>query len=289
MRKLDSLLVPSILALAVANVFVWHSLSKGSPERSPALHFLDVGQGDSELMLFPGGVSILTDAGPDRKVVDSVSAVLPPDRHYIDIGIISHPQLDHYGGFLEMLRHYRFGAFIFNGREADQAKGNWNALLAKIDGEGIPRLVLGAGDRIRYGEAFVDFLSPSPKFLSSKELNDTAFVERIYTPSFSALLTADIGANVEKLLLKEKENLGADILKVGHHGSKFSSTAGFLEAVAPRLAVIEVGAKNTYRHPAPETLERLEDSSAQAVLRTDQHGTISVKPEMGKLLIFTQR
>jgi beta-lactamase superfamily II metal-dependent hydrolase len=94
---------------------------------------------------------------------------------------------------------------------------------------------------------------------------------------------------VEKLLLAARAPLEADILKVGHHGSKYSSGNPFLSAVRPLLAVVEVGERNTYRHPTVETLARLASSTARAVLRTDIQGTVSIVPENGKLRIFTEK
>ncbi|MBI2888870.1 MAG: hypothetical protein HYY10_03020 [Candidatus Liptonbacteria bacterium] len=278
-----------IIALVAVDVFVWTGVLQGTPQITSSLHFLDVGQGDSELLLLPGNVAMLTDSGPDKTVVRSIARVLPAGRHYIDIGIISHPQLDHYGGFRELLTHYRFGAIVTNGREAASAKGEWNALMEALRAEHIPIVALRGGDRIRYDEAVIQFLAPDEKLLRSNELNDTGLVEYIATPAFSALLTADIGTDVEKMLLKKDIPLMADILKVGHHGSKYSTGSAFLARARPLLAAIGVGARNSYRHPTVETLARLASSTVRAVLRTDQHGTISIIPQEGKLRVFTER
>ncbi len=278
-----------IIALVAVDAFVWTGVLQGAPRVTSSLHFLDVGQGDSELLLLPGDVAILTDAGPDKTVVRSIARVFPAGRHYIDIGIISHPQLDHYGGFRELLTHYRFGAIVTNGREATGARGEWGALTEALHAEHIPVIALRGGDRIRYGDAAILFLAPDEKLLRSKELNDTGLVGYITTPSFSALLTADIGTNVEKMLLKKNVPLAVDILKVGHHGSKYSTGSAFLARARPLLAAIGVGARNSYRHPTVETLARLASSTARAILRTDQHGTISIIPQEGKLRVFTER
>jgi len=278
-----------IIALAAMGAFVWSEVWNGVPQSMASLHFLDVGQGDSELLLLPGNVAMLTDAGPDKTVVRSIARVLPAARHYIDIGIVSHPQLDHYGGFRELLAHYRFGAIITNGREATSAQGEWRALLDGLRAEHIPILTLRGGDRIRYGESVIRFLGPNSMLVKSKELNDTGFVERIETPQFSALLTADIGTNVEQLLINENAPLAADILKVGHHGSKYSSGNAFLARVRPLLAAVEVGARNTYHHPTKEVLARLASSTARAILRTDEQGTISIIPNGTKLRVLVEK
>ena len=287
MKKLFTL--PVIVTLFALNIFVWHTVSTNNRTARASLHILDVGQGDSELLLLPHNVAIVTDAGPDSTVAHSIARILPPTQHYIDIGIITHPQRDHYGGFKTLVDRYSFGAIVTNGREADNASREWKSLLEKIREKNILQIALQRGDRIRYESNSIEFLSPTPALRGSKELNDTGLVERVQTPDFSALLTADIGKKVEQLLLNNRDPIAADILKVGHHGSKFSSTKEFLDAVAPRAAAIGVGKNNTYRHPAAETLGRLEELSIRNVLRTDQHGTISIIPENGKLKIYTER
>ncbi|MCR4328243.1 MAG: hypothetical protein NUV53_01865 [Patescibacteria group bacterium] len=277
-----------LIILTALDVFVWRGVVSGIPSREASLHFLDVGQGDSELLLLPGDVAILTDAGPDKSVLRSLEKVFSSGRHYIDVGIVSHPQLDHYGGFRELIRHYHFGVIITNGRDATSAQDEWRAFLDAAREDGTQLIVLGAGSEIRHGESTLRFLEPDAPLAKSKELNDTSFVERIDTPSFSALLTGDIGLNVEQLLIKENAPIDVDILKVGHHGSKYASSMAFLAKVQPLLVAIEVGAKNIYKHPTKETLARLASSTAQTILRTDTHGTISILPENGVLRIFTE-
>ncbi|MBI2623678.1 MAG: MBL fold metallo-hydrolase [Candidatus Liptonbacteria bacterium] len=288
MNRLARYILPAFFTLIVLNAFVWHTLVTGLPAETSSLHFLDVGQGDATLIRLPGDVSVLTDAGPDRSAVAAISAVLPAARHYIDVGIITHPQRDHYGGFADLLRHYRFGAIISNGRNAESGSEAWNSLLKKIGEADIPFVVLGGGARIRYRDSAVEFLAPDGAFLKSKELNDTGLVSLVRTSGFSALLTADTGTRVEEFLVRAGTPLHADILKVGHHGSKYSSGKSFLQAVHPLAALIGVG-RNSYGHPTKETLARLDATAIPATLRTDERGTISIVPEGGKLKIYTER
>ncbi len=286
MRKRSGALVFAVLALlTVFDLFVWYEIFFRRPAREPELHFLDVGQGDSELMVLPGGVQILTDAGPDRKVVSSLERVLSPGDRYIDLAVISHPQLDHFNGFNELLKRYDFGAFIVNGRSVELPE--WRALVGEIEKRKIPLIAMGAGDRIRHGESEVEILSPDLNWAGSGELNDTGLVELVKTPSWSALFTVDIGFNIEDYLL-EKFDLRAEILKVGHHGSKYSSGEKFLEAVSPKLAVVGVGEGNRYGHPTPEALQRLQGSGAM-VFRTDMDGTVSVLTENNVLKVYRRK
>ncbi len=270
--------------LVVLLIAVWGKILAGISSDSPKLFFLDVGQGDAELLTLPGNVKVLTDAGPDRKITQSIKNVLGEDR-YIDLAVVSHPQLDHFNGFNHLLENYNFGAFIINGRNAETV-GEWPLLLKKIRAKKIPLIVVGAGDAILYRGASIAILSPDALHLQSGELNDTGIVELVKAGPLTALLTADIDSRVETYLA-DRFDLRADILKVPHHGSKYSSSEAFLSAVKPRIAGIEVG-KNRYGHPTPETLARLE-AVAESVFRTDRNGTIEVEARGGKLRVYAER
>jgi beta-lactamase superfamily II metal-dependent hydrolase len=274
-----------VVVFLVGNIFIWNE--DASARKSPAgFYFLDVGQGDSELAVFPSGAKAITDAGPGKQVAAEIPNVLGALDNYIDVAVISHPQLDHYGGFSELLSHYDFGIFIYNGREADSGTREWQSLIKTIKGKNIPILALGAGDKIFFDENKIDFLSPNAKLQADKELNNTALVEKISMGGVRELLTSDISDKVEKALMKAGVNLQADILKVAHHGSKYSTSAAFLKAVSPVAAAIEVG-KNTYGHPTKDVLDRLASIGA-LVFRTDLLGTVGAKMESGSL-IFSGR
>mgnify|MGYP003394370611 CR=1 FL=1 len=276
-------------SLIILDAFVWGLIFLQPKTISPEIHFLDVGQGDSTLLLLPSKVKILTDAGPDGKVISSLEKSMPFYSPYIDLGIISHPQRDHYNGFNYLLNHYRFGAFLVNGRDAPAPGAEWASLLETIEKRGIPIIVIGEGDRIRYDDTVISILSPSKDFIQSGELNDTGIVELIQTEKFTTLLAADIGENIESSLLKKSENLRAHILKVGHHGSKYSSCNSFLEKINPRVAVIGVGSNNRYGHPAKEALERLASSTEARVFRTDYDGTVRIWESGGIIKISTEK
>ena len=240
----------------------------------------------------------MTDAGPTDEVIASLAHVLPADDAYIDLAIISHPQLDHFNGYNAVLDHYRVGAFIYNGRDDDPGVKEWPALVAKIRAKGIPLITLAGGDAILVNAKSanatsapdeIDMLSPDPAFAQSAELNDTGFVELVTTPQFRTLLTADTGFNVENWLLENHADIRADVLKVGHHGSRYASGDAFLRAVAPRIAVIEVGAKNTYGHPGSSTLARIASDTRAAVFRTDNNGTVEVWEDGGKMRVAKEK
>ncbi len=289
MNKTNGVSKLLFLSLAALTVFVWYQVIAGMPSNAPRDYFLDVGQGDAELVIFPGNVKVMTDAGPDNKVLASLARALPQGDRYIDLAIVSHPQLDHFNGYNFILDQYDVGAFIINGRSDTKGIREWPALIDKIKSKHIPLITLGAGDSIRNASSEIDLLSPNGEFSQSGELNDTGFVELVKTPEFRTLLTADIGFNIEDYLTTNHLDIRADVLKVPHHGSKYSSGDAFLAAVDPKVAVIEVGAHNTYGHPTKETLARIASSTSARVFRTDQNGTVEVAANGRKLQVFTEK
>lgn len=272
-----------LIILFAGNYFLWSEVAR--TERPPAgFYFLSVGQGDSELAVFTDGAKVITDAGPGKQAATEAQNVLGTLDNYIDIAVITHPQLDHYGGFAELLSRYDFGIFIVNGREAESATREWQSLMQAIKNKNIPILALGAGDSISLGEDKIDILSPDRKLFAGKDLNDTGIVEKASLGGLTELLIADLDEKGEKELINSGVNLKADILKVGHHGSKYSSSAPFLNAVSPVAAAIEVGKKNLYGHPTVVALDRLASVGA-SVFRTDLLGTFGVKLQNGNLVI----
>ncbi len=295
LKKFDTLALIILTSLVAVDGYLWlliFSANGGIASTSAREYFLDVGQGDSELIVFPGGVKIMTDAGPKAgqtsAVIDALEKALPQGDRYIDLAIISHPDADHFAGYLDVMDRYEIGAFVYNGR--DGASDAWRELLERIDAKHIPIVTLGAGDRIHYATNIIDILSPDAAFVQSAETNDTSLVELVRADpggadAFRTLLTGDAPFSVENYLIKNGLDVRADILKVAHHGSKYASGSMFLRAVNPKAAVIGVGAKNVYGHPSKETLARLASSTHAQVFRTDLDGTVEIFSEGGVLKI----
>lgn len=276
-----------IIFLVALNFAVWFQIAFGKQNSHPKISFLDIGQGDSTLIQMPGNVKILVDAGPSSRVINQIEKILGSSDKYIDLAVITHPQLDHFNGFNYLLDRYNFGAFIVNGRQTDIPE--WTELLAKLAENKIPKLVLAAGDRVNHGKDLFEFLSPSQDLIQSAELNDTSFVNLLNSEGVRLLLTGDIGGNVEKYLINNlpAKKLEAQILKVGHHGSKYSTSKEFLASIEPKIAIIEVG-DNRFGHPTKETLERLENSGILKILRTDLDGLITARLKNGNLIFTLQ-
>lgn len=272
-----------IAALLISDVFVWVTVAKGFSVNNLELDFFSVGQGDSEMVVLPGGVKMLIDGGPPNgKVLEGLGKVLAPQDRYIDLVMMSHPQLDHFGGLIEVLERYRVGAFLTNGQEGSAPA--FEDLKETLAGRGIRVVTLGAGDKISWNGSYFYVLSPTAELLKSKEVNDATLVVELLSNSIRALFTGDAGEKVEGELAKIS-GLNADILKVSHHGSKYSSSPGFLDKLGPKIAVIEVG-RNSYGHPTPEALGRLGNVGAR-VFRTDTDGSIKLRVgESGAASVF---
>lgn len=270
-----------LFILVAVSGFVWYAIFFGDGAENLELYFLDVGQGDSQLIMY-GGVKILVDGGPaNSKALENLGRILPAADRYLDLVILTHPQLDHYGGLIDVLKNYAVGVFIVNGRKGETDA--YQGLAEIIKDKQIPYISLAEGSFVRHQDLSLKVLSPSLKNLQSNELNDGSLVFLLEKDGVRALYTGDIGTKVEKELVK-KYDLGAHILKVGHHGSRFSSAAEFLREVAPRISVIEVG-KNTYGHPTGAVLSRLADVRSQ-IFRTDQDGLVKLVIRDGRLIVF---
>jgi len=239
-----------------------------------ALYFLPVGQGDAELITTEGA-SFLIDAGSDDKVVQALDALFPLDRHILDLIFISHGQKDHVGGLFTLVDRYSVGAIIYGGTRTEL----WDLFEMKAKEKNIPIVYVSEGDAVHYGDNNFSILWPSAQEYDStqnakaNENNDISMVLKFSNGDLSALYTADISQQVEEKI-KNISNIASTVLKVAHHGSKYSSSEAFLAAVSPLVGIIEVG-KNSYGHPTQDVLDRLSARGIK-ILRTDQQGLIKI-------------
>lgn len=263
----------ALLGLALANWVAWSYVLEGSKFK---VTFFDVGQGDAIFIETPQGHQILIDGGPGKKVVDKVGKALPFWDKSLDFVILTHPDADHITGLVSALEQYDVKNVFWTGVETDT--NIFAAWKAALDVEGARIVFARASQKIVWTQdpnAFMEILHPDDSAIASaKATNETGIVSRLVFGSHSFLFTADITKAIEQTLVSQGINLRADVLKVPHHGSKYSSSEAFLAAVAPRTAVIQVGAKNSYGHPTQEVLSRLGNIP---ILRTDQQSDIVIE------------
>lgn len=285
----SALLIPKqrMVSLAVTTALVMLAEFAVTHEHRPTdrlrVTVLDVGQGDSIVVDFPDGRAMLIDGGgvvgspvdPGQRVVAPV--LRARRRTAVSLAILSHPHPDHFIGLASTLPTLQVGELWDTGQgEREGAGGTYAKLLSDVRRRGIPirRPRDLCGRMLSFGEARMRVLGPCPDVVPGRNANDNSFVVKLQLGQRSALLVGDAEREQEADLLKlDPSLLRADLLKIGHHGSRTSSTPAFLDAVKPSVAVITSGVRNRYGHPAPETLEVLRERKVR-VLRSDRHGAV---------------
>ncbi len=266
--------------LAVFTVGVWVFVLSQTPSGHLKFVVMDVGQGDSLYIESPTGVQMVIDGGPDNSLLRELPKVMPMFDHSIDAIMESHPHADHVAGFVDLLKRYQVGAVIepgvvYQGPEVA-------AFEKEVLSEHIPRYLARRGMVLDLGGgAILTILYPDSDvtFMPEPKVHEGNIVARLVYGQTSIMLMGDAPEDVEaRLLAMSSTTLKSDILKVGHHGSKTSSSAAFLAAVHPKRAIISVGAKNKYHHPTQEALDRLADIGAE-VFRIDQKGTVEFESD----------
>lgn len=249
------------------------------------IHFIDVGQGDSSLIITPQNKTILIDgggsSGSDFDVGENtlIPYILDGGFTKINVVIISHFDQDHVGGILTLLQELKVGK-VYISKQTEKSE-NYEKFLEIVNERKIKVYEVVAGNRIRIEKnLYFDVLWPAENQITTNVLNNNAIVCNLHYRDFSMLFTGDIEEIAEKEILElyfqNKNLLKANILKVGHHGSKTSSTSEFLNVVKPQIAVIDVGKNNKFGHPNEGVLQRLNDLNCN-IFRTDLNGEISIK------------
>lgn len=282
-------------ASLVAAAWVWLALGTqlspgaGDAHRGLTLHFLDVGQGDGAAIRTPGGRWILVDAGPKSGSYDAGRRVVAPflARHgarRLAVLFVSHAHLDHLGGVGAVLN--RLGADVVI-EPADQVPDPvYTGFLDEVEGRGIPWRAGRPGVTLLVDGVRLTVLHPDTSWAEwGADVNEDSIVLRVDFGAFTAVLAGDAGLIAESRL---RGRVGrADILKVGHHGSRGASGDRWLDELRPEVAVVSVG-QNRYGHPAPEALARLGRHGAD-VWRTDREGTITVTTDGATMTIRGRR
>jgi len=241
------------------------------------VQFLDVGQGDAILIQTPDGYEMLIDGGPSSQVLSALARRRSFFDRSIDVVIATHPDTDHIAGLVDVLNRYNIGTIIETAAEHDapaaiafeKAAGNENAQI--ITAAAGQQIQLGASTTIRVFSPYGD--------TRKWENNAASVVVQIEYGEIEFMLTGDAPSSIEKYLADTYgERLQSDVLKLGHHGSKTSSSEEFLKQVQPQYAVVSSGKDNRYGHPHEEVVTRASAAGAQLV-STAELGTIIFKTD----------
>lgn len=239
------------------------------------VYFFNIGQGDSIFIETQNNKQILIDGGPDKKVIQKLSKVMPFWDRTIDLIILTHPQNDHMIGLLEVLKRYKVAGIVETGVFCEKIDCLiWEELKEKEKAKIIKanigqKIILDKNTEILI---LYPFENLSKKVIT--KLNNTSVVAKLIYGSHSILLTGDIEKQVEEKLILSGVNLKSEYLKIAHHGSKTSTTEEFLNMVSPKEAVISLGL-NRYGHPNKEVIDLLEEKSIK-YYRTDKNGDILI-------------
>jgi competence protein ComEC len=301
------------MSVTTAFIIVAHPFSAPRPDGRLREDYIEVGPGDSALVTMPDGSTLLVDGGgrpvfrAPRGVEDEVEEFEPDSRGVgeaavaaylwwrglsrLDYVLATHADADHIDGLNDILKSFGARAALV-GRtphgDEEFARFSQTALEA-----GVPVYVVARGDHLRFGAVEVDVLWPPEETSAGQEgvrratsANDDSVVLRLRYGRRTFLLTGDIEARTEHALLAARDDLGSDSLKVAHHGSRTSSTDGFVGATRPTLAVVSVGRDSPYGHPHSEVVARWRDAGAQ-LLTTGERGMITVSTDGEDLKVET--
>lgn len=271
-----------LTAGVIVVVLVWVAALTG-PDGRLHVVFVDVGQGDGIFIETPGGHQLVIDGGPSPSAMASaVGRRLPFWDHSLDLVVLTHPNEDHMAGLVPLVERYSVDTILTGGGESrSPSYPRWRSLLAA---RSQPAVAPQAGMRLNLGDgAWLDVLNPTGAPVRSD--NDDSAVLRLGLGEVTFLFTGDLEETGEALLLASGQTLQSTVLKVGHHGSRGSTSPRFLEAVKPQVAVISVG-QNTFGHPAPEVLARL---AGTRLFRTDRDGSVEIITDGKGLWVRTER
>lgn len=252
---------------------------------------LDVGQGDGIVVETSENYRFLIDGGSSKSKVGQYQ-ILPFLKSQgisrLDGILISHTDGDHISGVKELLDFMGKGLISLRVASLYLPKlscpsEEWEELVKAAEIAGVQVHMVSRGDTVKGGELKLTVLSPK-QGASGENVNEDAMVFRLEYKDFNGLFTGDIGAETEEKLLEENMLTDMDFLKVGHHGSRYSSSQPFLDTIRPQVAVISCSETNTYGHPSPETIERLEACGCQ-VEYTMKSGAVTLETDGGKMKI----
>ena len=288
MKKAIIVFTTALIFLIFLIFFVFLSFNDGK------LHLVicDVGQGDAIFIRTPSRADILIDGGPDKKVLECLSKHMPFWDRSLDLVIMTHPDSDHSTGLVDVIKRYEVRSFY---TEAIPGQTDiYKLLKATLAEKKLSAKYLHEGNKLNENSGFsMKTIWPSTKAIeltdqnkTNLRLNELSVIEVISYGNFKILLTGDAGFDVMDHIADEAGDI--DVLKVPHHGSKTGMSDKFLSLTKPELALISVGEKNKYGHPAKISLDLLKEHHVK-ILRTDLDGEIEIVSDGSTWSVKTSR
>ncbi|MGH9754792.1 MAG: ComEC/Rec2 family competence protein [Blastocatellia bacterium] len=296
MKGLKVLFAIALVAAIIVGILYW---LRHRPQQVPTpfvtqgrlqIYALDVGQGDSTLIITPEGKSVLIDAGPPQAGDEVVAALRKRDVQSLDLAVATHPHADHIGGMRPVIENFGVKNFLDSGQI--YASKVYELMLRAINEKRIRFIEAKKGMKFDLDSGVkLEVLNPqgNDQWITKVRPggsveNANSVVLRLSYGNFSMLFTGDAETETEDLIMESDAPLRAQVLKIGHHGSRHATSARFLEAVAPEAAVISSGDGNRYGHPAQQTLDRLQKAGVK-IYRTDLNGEIAIVTDGNKFEI----
>ena len=279
-----------LVILLLSAIFSLYVAFKEERKGILTVAFLNIGQGDSIFIEAPSGNQLLIDGGPGKSVLRELSKVMPFYDRSIDVVLATHADKDHIGGLPDVLEKYKVAIFMETGVPSGSSSYKELEKIVTEKSQGVPlgnlkKILVRKRMNVDLGDgAILQILFPD-RDPSGMETNTSSIVARLVYGENEFMFTGDSPKSIEEYLVRKSQGqtfgvgavqgltLASDVLKAGHHGSKTSSSESFVEAVAPKYAIISVGKDNRYGHPTKEVLDIFNNFGAE-ILRTDEDGRI---------------
>lgn len=295
-----------VVGLAISSFYLFDQTPEGTvggikekqtEGKELKITFLDIGQGDATYLQFGDGEDMLIDCAIDGRILEALGRVMPWNDSVIDYLVVTHPDLDHYGGCEEVLKRFEVKHVVYNGLKKADSKV-WQSFWGAVQEEHGEYTEVSNPHELTIASTTLEFLYPDhsipvdskiPGLNKDTGSNDTSIVVKVSYGNTSVLLMGDTEEPLEKYLIGQySSELDVDVLKLGHHGSDSSSSQEFLETVSPEDAVVSCGKNNKYGHPSRRVMKRLERTST-TVWRTDTQGDVELVINNGAYTLSTTK
>lgn len=282
MKKINLKQKIIIILLLTSVIYTLYQRLQGIYNTSPTLqvHFIDVGQGDSTLIITPDKKTVLIDAGDEQHSSRTTGYIKSQGIDKLDLVIATHPDADHIGGMDKVIKNFDIGMFSMPLVSKDTKQ--YKEIKKELKNKKLKNKPLYTGDGLSIGkDVKLQILSPQ-KNRTYSDTNEYSIVARLLYKEVSFLFMADATMENEIAIINDFDDIRADVLKLGHHGSSTSTSDYFLGKVNPSIGVISCGKNNKYGHPHKEVRNLLEKYNIM-IFRTDEQGSIVLKSDGYKI------